>query len=58
MEGRERLRDGAGEEDREGRDGRSPFTNPRYATDCMQRTPDRGCGTADECRAMFQLPPA
>jgi hypothetical protein len=63
MEGRERSRDWAERKLRGGKGstGGPPFTNPRYATISIltvECSPDRGCGTADECRAMLQLPPA
>jgi hypothetical protein len=61
MEGRERSRDWAERKLRGGKGSMvgPPFTNTRYATisiRTVQCSSDRGCGTADECRAMLQLP--
>jgi hypothetical protein len=58
MEGRGRSMDEAGEGGR-GREGTGgPLSHITDTPLTAQRTPDRGCSTADECRAMLQLSPA
>jgi hypothetical protein len=59
VKGREKSRDEAGDKGMrmEGTGGRSPFTNSVDTPLTAQRTPDRRCSTAYECRVMLQLPP-
>jgi hypothetical protein len=52
VKGREKSRDEAGDKGMrmEGTGGRSPFTNSVDMPLTAQRTPDRRCSTAYECR--------
>jgi hypothetical protein len=58
VKGREKSRDG-GRRGRYGMEGTGgPLSQILDTPLTVQRTPDRGCSTAYECRVMLQLPPA
>jgi hypothetical protein len=61
VKGREKSRDGAGDEDMGMQGTGGPLSQILVTPLAAQRTtelPDRRCSAAYECRVMLQLPPA